>query len=349
MNATDDHFLRIMADEASLGGNQCLYEKDECAFPKVSAGEAMTSMSLAPEMLLELEELAREEADELPDPLGPSLLRKLRQNAAPEALLDSDARSLIAVTPPGQTHLACAGEANSYAYCTKEAHSRADAAGEEYRCIQRQELRLNGKKRRPHATKDPLWYSIRFRMPSSIEDRCNSVRWVTAQRKHKGAALAKDYTSQNPFLAQRFDDGILHVTVQDEGCRCLVASARDPSRSVQEVWNDGPVPENRCSSNTDIKECAGRFTLDYSDDPVLINPLGEWTTMQYFVKPSQRGDGKIIVQQDGHPIVTITGNIGYRIADESKNTIKFKFGHYRDYMPFHNEMDIYSVKIDDQP
>ncbi|MBG6173073.1 hypothetical protein IWQ55_001355 [Labrenzia sp. EL_208] len=347
MNTYNDHYLRIMADEASLGGNKCRYEAGECAKKAPIALESSMPMSIDTEYTAEAREFANEEAGDLDDPLGPSLLKRLRMAAQDNKLLNLDLQPLPALTSKRPTHLQCGSEPNSKAYCTEDVLQRVAASGEEDLCIQRQELRLNGKKRRPHATKEPLWYSMRFRMPTSVEDRCNSVRWVTAQWKHNSSALAGGYNAQNPFLAQRFDDGVLHVTVQDEGCRCLVASAHDPLREEQEKWIDGPVPSRLCAAGN--QECTARFTLEYGENPVLTNPLGIWTTMQYFVRPGQNNDGEIIIQQDERHIVTIRGNIGYRIGDESKNHIKFKFGHYRDYMPFHAEMDVYSVKISDTP
>ena len=57
-------------------------------------------------------------------------------------------------------------------------------------------------------------------MPAVIQDTKNSVRWVIAQWKQEPVSPA--YKDPSPVLAQRFDDGVLHVTVQDEDCRCRV-------------------------------------------------------------------------------------------------------------------------------
>jgi len=126
-------------------------------------------------------------------------------------------------------------------YCTEEVMRRALLAGEENLCIQRQELRFQ--KPYQHEADKPYRYSFRFRMPAIIEDRTNSIRWVIAQWKQE--PLSDSYETQfgkgegpSPFLAQRFDDGVLHVTVQDEYCRCRVASAPKPDGST-DVWRDG--------------------------------------------------------------------------------------------------------------
>lgn len=378
-------FLRIMADEASLGGNICDYElKFECEFPPfdpdAAADEKTGLISFATpgarsQAIRAASETAREEAEAefaIPEGLGPSMIQMLRDEAKepafPEGMtLEGLKTELNALSSQGlfeetgqeaplarllsPTHRACGDRYDTRFYCDRDAHARADGSGEENTCIQRQELRVRFGKQRPHASDQPMWYSMRFRMPASIEDTCNSVRWVTAQWKHKNSALADRSVPQSPMLAQRFDDGVLHVTVQDGPCRCIVASAFDPRARTQRKWDDAGVDDKELKfcTNPAGDRCNGRFKLDYTDSPVLESPLGEWTTMSYFLKAGWQGDGEIRVFQDEREIVKITGNIGYEIGDDSKNQIKFKFGHYRDYMPFHHEMDVDYVRIDFDP
>jgi Polysaccharide lyase len=360
-DGTGKHFLRVVADEASLGGNNCLTTPpvDEC--PRHTVAE-MSNLESVPDETPELD---------FSESLGQSLIGKLRKDAAKAILMkDSSFKNLsldpytkqIFVTPdsvegqetgpdrlPSPRHTTCKQEANSKHYCDRDAHERADASGEENTCIQRQELRLAKGVKSPTAADDSAWYSIRFRMPQSIEDTCNSVRWVTAQWKHKSGALKNKTIHQSPMLAQRFDDGILHVTIQDGPCRCIVASAKDPQSSNQVKWTNGQVPKSLCSSPTQPKGCPANLFAQYSDNPALKSPLGEWTTMTYFLKPGWKQDGSVEVYQDGRHIVTVTGNIGYEIGDEKRNKVKFKFGHYRDYMPFHHEMDVELVTISANP
>jgi hypothetical protein len=353
-NSNGSHFLRIIADEASLGGNECKYGK-ECARPRLGWQIGSETFSLTSDGATGSGAEAEEEERELPEPLGPSMIPLLRRTASGSIMKLSAPDFAESARPTGSTHLPCTPPANTKIYCTPGVQARADAIGEERvdgdenkpaYCIQRQEVRLM-KDRKAHATRQPLWYTMRFRMPVSVEDQCNSVRWVTAQWKTNSSAFpANKYTDQNPFLAQRYDDGVLHVTVQDEACRCVIASAPlpDHQQSTQAEWTDGPVPESRCLSSKTGNECRANLHADYNEDrPALSSPSGKWTTMQYFVKPARNGKGEIIVRQDGVEIVKVTGDIGYEIADEDKNVLKFKFGHYRDYMPFHHEMDVYSV------
>jgi hypothetical protein len=65
-------------------------------------------------------------------------------------------------------------------------------------------------------------YTFSFRLEGDIPS-CGSTRWVIGQWKQTNRYI--------PFLAQRFDNGVFHVTVQDEHCSCRVTKAPgDPDR-----------------------------------------------------------------------------------------------------------------------
>jgi Polysaccharide lyase len=234
-------------------------------------------------------------------------------------------------------------------YCTEEVMRRAVAAGQEDLCIQRQELRL--KKPYQHETDKPHLYSMRFRMPASVEDRTNSIRWVIAQWKQE--PLSDSYKSQfgkgegpSPFLAQRFDDGVLHITVQDEFCRCRVASAPNPDGSTDE-WRDGPA--QYCvwtKSPGEGKPCRADLQVKYGANPILPSPLGQWVEMSYRVEAGRSGKAAIEVYAGKRFIVRITGEIGYQPNPHMPSLTKFKVGHYRDYMPFVNAIEIDWLKVE---
>jgi hypothetical protein len=308
-----DGIIRITVNEASLGGNVCRYKSpDECRPPAASrfvdydkGGEAAGTKSI----------LAQPKAwsgPNLPKPLGPSLLWPLEKKPLKNP------------------------------YCTEEVMRRALAAGEENLCIQRQELRFQ--KPYQHEADKPYRYSLRFRMPANIEDRTNSIRWVIAQWKQE--PLSDSYDSQfqkgggpSPFLAQRFDDGVLHVTVQDEHCRCKVASAPNPDGST-DVWRDGPAQYCEWTKPTDEgKPCQAELQVKYGADPILPSALGQWVEMSYRVEAGRSGKAVIEVYANGQFIVRVTGKIGYEPNPHKPSVIKFKVGHYRDYMPFVHTME----------
>lgn len=307
-------FVRITADEASLGGNVCRSGEPEyeCLPPQSSPAFALLS--------------SMEVADSEPDfaeTLGPSLIGE-----------DIEMQTLSAKPDP---------------YCSEEVWRRARAAGEEDRCIQRQELRFQKPLR--HDSRAPAVYGLRFRMPETIENRTDSIRWVTAQWKQ--APIARRYCRQfdcgswgpSPFLAQRFDDGILHVTVQDEHCRCKIASAPDPN-DLDRQWRDGPVRDCRSTHPaTEGDLCVARLEAVYGDDPVLSSARGDWSELEYLVQTGWNGDGVVELREAGRLIVRVTGRIGYEQRWFDASQTKFKIGIYRNYMPYIHAMDIDRVTV----
>lgn len=88
---------------------------------------------------------------------------------------------------------------------------------------QRAELRAHGTLRPRHD--DEFWHGFAFRVSGDIATT-GSLRTVIGQWKAPG--------DHSPFLAQRFDNGVFHVTVQDGPRRRVVASAEgDPDRLHQ--------------------------------------------------------------------------------------------------------------------
>jgi hypothetical protein len=287
-----DGIARITANEASLGGNVCRYEvsHDECRPPTAPPAD-------------------------LPEPLGPSLVKPLKKKL------------------------------RNNPYCTEDVMRRALDAGEESRCIQRQELRFQ--KSLQHEAGKPHRYSLRFRMPAKLEDRKNSIRWVTAQWRQEPVSdsYAEKGDVLSPFLAQRFDDGVLHVTVQDEHCRCKVASAANPDGS-RDVWKNGPAQYCEWTSSAEEGACSADLQVEYGANPVLPSALGRWVEMSYRVEAGRSGRAVIEVHAGERFIVRVTGNIGYEPNPRKPSVTKFKVGHYRDYIPFKHSMDIDWVKVE---
>lgn len=101
---------------------------------------------------------------------------------------------------------------------------------------QRAEIRTHGNLRPEHG--DEFWHGFVFRVSGDIPNT-GSLRTVLSQWKAPG--------DESPFLAQRFDNGVFHVTVQDGPNRRTVASAKgDPDRldrfqdMVAEMSKDSP-------------------------------------------------------------------------------------------------------------
>lgn len=319
-----DQFVSIIADKASLGGNVCRSRKPEleCRPPAGTPEFTMFMSGVGAEA-------TASEADAVadsPESLGPSFIR-------PREMLSLDS-TLGTLTK----------RAAQNPYCDDEALQHVQAAGEEGECIQRQELRPQSL--HAHSMTIPYRYSIRFRMPDVIEDQKNSIRWVISQWKHEpiSAAYEKEFGEgwgPSPFLAQRFDNGVLHVTIQDEHCRCMVASAPLPNGSNL-VWKDGPAQYCISTRPEDPPNfaCVADLQVEYGPDPVLTSPRGRWVEMTYRVEAGRLGRAMVEIHQGDEFIVRVTGKIGYAVDPGQDSVIKFKFGPYRDYMPYVHAMDV---------
>ncbi len=332
-------FMRILADQASLGGISChegataVMEAARPERPREMIGRAAPA---APSEEAAGLPLALQEE---PESLGPSFIRhEMRQEA--------ERRTARALTDPGTPRPHTGMGRNPY--CTPEVLERARQAGREGECIQRQELRLRPEYR--VRSSRPMLYSLRFRMPEPVRDARNSVRWVTAQWKQEPISARYDDEFKkgwgpSPFLAQRYDDGVLHVTVLDEHCSCMVASAPLPDGTRQD-WQDGTP--SRCASihpDHEGEACTPRFEATYGADPVLASPLHDWVEMTYRVQADPEKPATVEVFQDGRFIVRVSGRIGYRADAARPPSTKFKLGHYRDYMPYVDAMDVDRVSI----
>jgi hypothetical protein len=88
---------------------------------------------------------------------------------------------------------------------------------------QRAELRLKGHLRPVYGQE--IWYSFAFKASGDIQP-VGSKRTVIGQWKAPG--------DECPFLAQRFDNGVFHITIQDGPNRSTVASAKgNPHRLME--------------------------------------------------------------------------------------------------------------------
>jgi len=307
----NDRMLSIPVDGHSLGGNQCRRKAPdyECGTPGIAA-----KMNVGAQ---------RSESPKVVEKLGPSFFA---------------ARLGVSSVAEGGNP-----------YCTDEVMKRARAAKEEGECFERQELRLQEDKAPPAGER--YVYDIRFRMPAKVEDYAHSIRWVIAQWKQE--PVSKKYGMEfgdkwgpSPFLAERYDDGVLHVTVQDEHCRCLVASAPHPIGKSFD-WTSGPAKE--CISTHpahDGQSCSSTLKLKFGKNPVLQSPAGRFVDMKYVVQAGRDSVSQIDIFQNGRFIVSVSGKIGYDVDPLAKPITKFKIGHYRDYVPFDYVMDIDSIKIE---
>lgn len=212
---------------------------------------------------------------------------------------------------------------------TKCPSPELDAKGEPIN--QRNELRPRNDAGGCHPADAPHWYRIAWRIAEDESEKipsCGSIRWVLAQWKY---GFAPDDANGSPFLAQRFDNGVFHITVEDGFCRCMIAKSEgDPDRKIMKAAGLQEVAPLRCRD--DEKECAPAKLKVYALHPAALTALPDprkgWVEMTYRVSADAMTGTQFDVYANGQFIVRAagarSGSIGF------PNMIKFKFGHYRD-------------------
>lgn len=284
--------------------------------------------------------------DIYPDQLGPNVLQLLFEDARDGSTeLEPEVSAFFgehAVAPPPS-----GSPQPDNPYCTPDVRDRADPDVRPDRvCVQRQELRPDSGFR--HAYDDAHRYSFRFRIPGPVNDP-HFIRWVIAQWKHEPAAERYDLEwgengGPSPYLAQRYNGGLFYVTVQDEHCRCIVATSGNPLATA--IWRDGtPTACFGTEGPGERLPCEPNLTVTYGDDPELSLPRSDWVEMHYLVRAGRQGDGLIEIHEGDRFIARIEGNIGYHVDPGDSSVVKFKFGHYRDYQPDPHIMEVDWIEV----
>ena len=185
------------------------------------------------------------------------------------------------------------------------------------------------------------WFSIRFKIEGDI-DRCGSMRWVGGQFK----AWGKD---ESPFVAQRFDNGVFHVTIEGPHPtehrveRVIVAKApgQPDLGSGLQPCEEGEV----CSETVTCDMSTGVPWPDGCGFSGRVTPLGgtlpsidggRWIQMDYYLRvagtcdPSHPADcdRMLEVWADGKPVVRVEGRFG--VDEANTGPLNFKVGVYRD-------------------
>ena len=222
---------------------------------------------------------------------------------------------------------------------------------------QRNELRFR-RRDNFHPVDAGHWYAITFRLAGAGGDvipDCGSARWINAQWKYdtsKAASAAREdeFLNGSPFLAQRFDNGVLHVTVEDGFCRCLIAKGPgDPDQVAARLAPlTAPVKLTevkplRCAD--DMGMCRPPHLKLLAAEPdaleALPNPKDDWVTMMYFVQADAGQGTRFDVYANGKFIVRAIGAVS--AGAERFDRVKFKFGHYRDR--FASQADLFVDRI----
>jgi hypothetical protein len=168
---------------------------------------------------------------------------------------------------------------------------------------------------------EECWYAFRFRIEGDVPI-LGSQRWVIGQWKQQNG--------YSPFLAQRFDNGVFHITVESGKQRVLLAKADGDPQQVARALIGGDLSAFRFLHDKFRFTGKRKLALDIGDDPILPNPKNNWVEMMYRVRGGFDGSGVVEVWADRRFIVRATGPIG---AEGSEGPGQyFKFGQYRTLM-----------------
>ena len=169
---------------------------------------------------------------------------------------------------------------------------------------------------------DDAWYAFSFRIdgrsPVTGDQRWQIGGW-------------KQETDGSPFLAQRFDSGVFHITLESGDSRVLLAtSAGEATSFFAQLRND---ILSRFAFVSEASRYDGRddVIIEYGADPILPDPRLGWVDMVYRIKGGLAGDGIVEIWANGRFIARATGTIG--VLDAENETQYFRFGHNRAPMP----------------
>jgi Polysaccharide lyase len=177
------------------------------------------------------------------------------------------------------------------------------------------------------------WYGFSFRIdPTNPIPTRDSTRWVVGQWKQE--------SGDSPVVAQRFDNGVFHVSVQDGDCRCYVALApgdpdalrlvtREPLRCLHSPpdFTAGARPV-ACPTPTRLRLTAGSQRLP--------DPKFGWVDMVYHIRGGREPEGLVEVFANGQLAARVQGPVGYEPKGREREN--FKIGMYRAWMTVEAEL-----------
>lgn len=166
------------------------------------------------------------------------------------------------------------------------------------------------------------WYAFSFR----IDGRgglASDQRWQIGGWKQE--------SDGSPFLAQRFDGGVFHITLESGLSRVLLATSQGEAKSVLDLLRSGIMDQFAFLSEPSRYNGRDEVDIEYAEDPILPDPRLGWVDMVYRVKGGLAGGGIVEVYANGRFIARAEGKIGVPNATGPKQY--FKFGHNRAPMP----------------
>ena len=185
---------------------------------------------------------------------------------------------------------------------------------------QQSELREASKRRLNFG--DDAWYAFTMRIRGTWP-RTGGQRWVIGGWKQE--------TGGSAFIAQRFDRGVLHITVESGETRVLLATAGRESGGFLDALAKGVGGGFEFIGDRSKYKGVHDLKIEYGPNPVLPDPAQDWVSMVYHIRGGLNGTGMVEVFANGQFIARATGTIG--VTQMAGPTQYFKIGHNRHPMP----------------
>jgi len=166
------------------------------------------------------------------------------------------------------------------------------------------------------------WYSFSFRIDGK-GSLTGDQRWQIGGWKQE--------SDGSPFVAQRFDNGVFHITLESGDSRVLLATSQGEASGFLEAVRSGIVTQFGFLTETAKYTGDNDVKVEYGDDPILPDPRRDWVDMVYRIKGGLAGDGIVEVYANGKLIVRAKGTIGVKGASGPYQYLKF--GHNRAPLP----------------
>jgi hypothetical protein len=177
-----------------------------------------------------------------------------------------------------------------------------------------------------------MWYGFAVKFAEPIPD--DRHRYVIAQWKRE--ILRNAVGDYSPYLALRMTSGKLYATVETNYAAPVESSPG--SRAGVPTFPRPRVNQMRALVATDASwtPADGRvfsgqttaLTVTNHGNP-LPSPSSGWIEFAIYVQPGPDGSGRIEINANGKPVVTVEGPVGHADEKGLGDRQYFKFGPYR--------------------
>lgn len=169
---------------------------------------------------------------------------------------------------------------------------------------------------------DEAWYAFTMRIRGNWP-KTGGQRWVIGGWKQESNGSA--------FVAQRFDRGVFHITIESGNTRVLLATAARETGGFLDALAKGIGGGFEFVGERKTYEGSSDLQIEYGDAQVLPDPAADWVSMLYRIRGGLNGDGIVEVYANGKFVARATGTVG--VPDMAGPTQYFKIGHNRHLMP----------------